>query len=340
MHRALSHLRYNTFVKAQELENRARNIINAVLTGRPVEDDRIEIKAIWIGEVNAARRLAAHANIARGEPILWLVGLDEKRRVVTGAEPVEMANWLPAVAKHFDGAAPTLLGHLNIHIEDQTITALYFRTDLGAPFVIKNPKGGYPEFEIPWRKGTRLRSAARADLLSLLVPITRTPHVRLLSVQLSLVVTQNNPVVSGNERGDRFDWKIDASFYITPKSSKAIVFPNLNCIAQFAVSDYSSGVYQLPVVFKPLGQSSTVTCATTETLFFGPGSVCLEAAGSVMEDFRRMSFQLPQGFADIEMIFMPANGVRLIYLVRRLRPVVDDSLIGKIFTGNRRNWVI
>ena len=41
----------------------------------------------------AARKIAGHANAARGEPILWIIGLDEDDHQVTGASDVELADW-------------------------------------------------------------------------------------------------------------------------------------------------------------------------------------------------------------------------------------------------------
>jgi len=325
-------------VNIHQLENWARHIIEGLLSGRPTEDDRVEIKATWIDPADAARRLGAHANVARGEPILWLVGLDERNRTVSGADPIEMANWLAGIGRHFDGEAPILFRHANIHTHGQTVIALYFRTDAGAPFVVKNPKGGYPEFEVPWRKGTRLRAATRADLLTILVPIANAPEIRLMNAQLELSVTQNNSGF-GRQEKDKFTWKIDSTIYVTPKSPEPLVFPHLSCEAWFNVSDYAGCPYNLPIIFKPVGQSATVTCATTEAIFQGPGSVRLEATGFVEGDFRAMAFQLPQGPAEILMILKPTNDIRPIHLRQRLSPIISDSWIGNILTRNQRKWV-
>ncbi len=50
---------------------------------------------------------------------------------------------------------------------------MYFDTAIEAPYVIKNSKGSYPEYIVPWREGTYLRATSRVNLLKLRVPIQR-----------------------------------------------------------------------------------------------------------------------------------------------------------------------
>lgn len=63
--------------------------------------------------------------------------------------------------------------HVNVRSGEETIVALYFETHQGAPFVVKNATGGYPQFVVPWREGARKRAANRYELLRILVPIRR-----------------------------------------------------------------------------------------------------------------------------------------------------------------------
>lgn len=160
-------------MRAQELELWARDIVEKVLSNQPVEDSRVELKSEWIEPEKAARRLGGHANAARGDSILWLIGIDEKNRMLATIDPVEFESWFKSVQSHFDGFAPRLLLDVNIRIEGSTVVSLYFDTVHEAPYVIKSSKGGYPDFIVPWREGTRLRAARRQDLLSILVPIRR-----------------------------------------------------------------------------------------------------------------------------------------------------------------------
>lgn len=160
-------------MNAQEIELWARDIVERVLSNKPVEDSRVELKAAWLEGEKAALRLAGHANAARGLPILWLIGVDENKKMLTSIDHLERESWYTSVQKHFDGFAPRLSCDVNLRITDSVVVALYFETDREAPYVIKSSKGGFPDFIVPWREGTRLRAARRDELLRILVPIRR-----------------------------------------------------------------------------------------------------------------------------------------------------------------------
>lgn len=157
----------------QEIEIWAREIVDDVLKNKPVEDSRVELKANWVDPEKAANRLAAHANTARGTNILWIVGIDQKTQALTDVNHTELGVWYESVQRWFDGFAPRLLFDVNVRIDSSTVVALYFDTQREAPYIIKSSKGGYPDFIVPWREGTRLRAARRDELLSILIPIRR-----------------------------------------------------------------------------------------------------------------------------------------------------------------------
>jgi len=54
-------------VRRQEFELWVRDTVARTARGEPVEDATTELKSEWIPAVQAARRLAGHANAARGE---------------------------------------------------------------------------------------------------------------------------------------------------------------------------------------------------------------------------------------------------------------------------------
>ena len=180
-------------MKPVELESWALSILQRLRSRQPTEDTRVECKASWVDVKNVARQLAGMANAANGEPILWLIGVDEKGATIPGAEHHELNNWYPQLVKQFDGVAPGLLVDLNIDIDEKTVVALLFETT-SAPFVIKVPNTD--RFEIPWREGTRTRSATRTELIRVLslmhargtvLPIkefvNETPRVQFLAIE-------------------------------------------------------------------------------------------------------------------------------------------------------------
>ena len=156
-------------MKNSQIERWALEIIDRVEARQPIEDSRVELKAKWPDEpTKAARRIAGHANAARGEHILWLIGVDEEKGVL-GADYLEMTEWVTGISKQFDGPVPRC-HDLNVSAGNrQTVVALLFETDC-APYVVVNPafgsvKGEAVQFEVPWREGTKTRSASRADLI-------------------------------------------------------------------------------------------------------------------------------------------------------------------------------
>ena len=103
-------------------------------------DSFLELKREWIPpNAKAARRIAGHANAARGENILWIIGVDEKEGVI-GVNASELASWYSAVESSFNELVPRMLP-LNIPVNGVIVVALLFETDR-APFVVKNPVHG------------------------------------------------------------------------------------------------------------------------------------------------------------------------------------------------------
>ena len=176
----------------QEVEVWTREIVEAVVANQRIEDSRVELKSSWPEPRKAADRLAAHANAARGTPILWLIGIDEKIHSLTNVNPVELANWYASVAAFFDGFAPRLLIDAKVRIGSDIVVALYFETEQGAPFVVEYTRGTYPQFVVPWREGTALRAATRADLLRILVPIRRLSGL-IDELEVNLAIAQATP---------------------------------------------------------------------------------------------------------------------------------------------------
>lgn len=150
-------------------------VVERVVAGRALEDDRVELKAAWPSDHRkAARRIAGHANQAGGDSILWLVGVDEGHRVVVEAEVVEMSEWWAKTTRWFDEVHPALT-HLSVPTPHGTVQALLFGT-ARAPYVVTTG-GDRSEREVPWREGTRVRSARRSELLRSVVEEAQVPTI-------------------------------------------------------------------------------------------------------------------------------------------------------------------
>ena len=208
-------------MRPAQIENWALEIINRVENSQPNEDSRVELKADWINPEKAARQIAGHANSARGEPVLWLVGVDQDHGVV-GVDYRDLSAWYASVMAQFDGIAPRMID-INVPCQGKTVVALLFETDR-APFVIRNPAFGSQAgvsiaFEVPWREGTSTRTANRSDLIRLLVPLLNLPEVETLGGELILSVH------------DRHHWHLKLELYITPQIGVPTVIPFHKCEA-------------------------------------------------------------------------------------------------------------
>lgn len=335
-------------MRAQEIELWARDVVEAVIRNQPVEDSRVELKANWIEPGKAAKQLAGHANASRGEPILWLIGVDERNATVSGVDPVEFEGWYKQVQRWFDGYAPDLVIHTNVRIEDHTVVALYFDTAQYAPYVVTNDKGGYPEFSVPWRDGTRIRAARRDELLRLLLPIVKQPHIRLATAELGLRVSAQ--AISQRKH----TWTFTGLVYITPADGSRVAIPYAQCAVWMLVKEYSNSPYRLtarfgpanPAVNKPqrrqtiklmgndvditppppLG-SFTIKCGDTELLADGPGSARLTAGGYVA----REDLPMPTGNISITIEITPSNTDRPIVLKATLKPVKSQFAVSPVY---------
>lgn len=183
---SLSHERRSRISEEQvrqiDLEAKVLSIIERVEKAQPIEDSLVECKAEWIDPVKAARRLAGHANAARGEPVLWLMGVNEKANTVEGVKAQDFADWWSQVVACFDGMPPGVYD-LNVPHGEKTVVALWLETDRG-PFVVKNPNGGAITREVPWREGTAVRTARREDLIMLLAPVSHLPSAEVLAFEI------------------------------------------------------------------------------------------------------------------------------------------------------------
>jgi hypothetical protein len=214
----------------------ALQAIDRIKTRQPNEDSRVECKRIWIAEYwEVARQLAGSANAARGDMVLWLIGVDEVDGLV-GVPHEELSNWYAQVRAQFaDGAAPTILQAVNVTDNGQTAVALLFETDR-APYVVKLPRGGRDTpgggkvtLEVPWREGNSTRTATHADLIRLLVSLQRRPDVEILDGKLTLYAT-------GQDK--HLYWSLLLNTYFIPQMPGRLTIPFHHCQAKLTIPGY------------------------------------------------------------------------------------------------------
>jgi hypothetical protein len=302
-----------------QLESWTLDILDRVASGSPVEDSRVELKREWPTAVEAARRIAGHANAAQGEPILWLIGVDEKAHSVVGASFNELANWYPAIESQFDDVAPSLQ-ELAVPYGGLTVVALLFETDR-APFVVKNPAGGHIDWEVPWREGTKTRSVRRVNLLRLLSGLTPLPDVELLEANLTVRPSDTKP--------DILRWKLEFTLYISPRASERVVIPFHRCKVEVRLVDAAASItlggfdltrvrkFQMPT-FQPIASErppGPASYVPSEAVIDHP-SRFIALATAHTERLRPLT-----GEAVASLLLLPAGAKTGVSIIARIHPI-------------------
>jgi hypothetical protein len=279
-------------MRPSEIEYWAHQVMDLVASGHAVEDGRVELKREWIEPEKAARQIAAHANAARGESILWLIGVDEKQGVI-GVAHAEFSAWFNAAAACFESLPPSC-ADLNVPRDGRAISALLFDTTR-APFVVKNPRhgkvaGDVIAFEVPWRVGRQTRSARREDLLRLLVPAVHVPAIEWLEAQLAIAehIPADAAAAQGSER--RFAWRLWACAYAEPVGDVRLVMPLHRCEARVRLAGQTeqrnftslrlSPVRRMNLLSQSIDlvtDSHTIAGTSSEVILSGPGMLEMDA---------------------------------------------------------------
>jgi len=326
-------------MRAHEIENWVLRIIEQVESGQPNEDYRVELKAEWLDAKKAARRVAGHANAAHGEPILWVIGVDEKKGAV-GVNNEELANWSAQVRAEFDGLAPQILRDLDVSVKGETVVALLFDTDR-APYVVKNPaynqpNGGPVQLEVPWREARSTRTASRSDLLRILSPIQKNPSFEILDAWLKVYPELGPPSAAGgrtySDESKNLTWKLNMEFYVVPRTDARVVIPFHHCTASFKIPELIPETQFESIVMEPLSslvnrggnvtrKIDSVTIENTEyqVLLNGPGKIVL--LGEVEIPKRQIDCQK----AEIRLSLLPVDSAHAISFCKILHEVPPNE---------------
>lgn len=325
-------------MRAHEIEHWVLRIIEQVKSGQPNEDYRVELKAEWPDAKKAARRIAGHANAAHGEPILWIIGVDEEKGVV-GVNNEELANWSAQVRTEFDGLAPQILRDLNVPVKGRTVVALLFDTDR-APYLVKNPAygqaaGGPVQLEVPWREGRSTRSASRSDLLRILSPIEKNPSFELLDAWLKVYPERadynpDGPLYSDDPKN--LTWKLNMEFYAAPRTDARVVIPFHHCTASFKIPERIPVTQFESIVMEPLSSlvqrggnvtekidSVTIENTKYELLLNGPGRIVLRGEVEIPKG------QINSKQAEVRVNLLPVDSEHAISFCETLHNVSPDE---------------
>ena len=163
-----------------EVEKLARAAILRAQRGNPSEGGTIELKSQWTHKNDfrqAARQIGGLANAAGGQPVIWVIGVDEKTGNVKGADYAELSSWYNQIKKCFDDVHPKMVNNLQFEMDGKTVVALCF--DSTEPPYVVNPGDKQVHREIPWRENNETRSAFRREMVSLFRPQVTLPTVEV-----------------------------------------------------------------------------------------------------------------------------------------------------------------
>jgi len=196
-------------------------IIEMVKNNRPVEDDYVEIKRHVHDPFKIAQRIGGHANAARGEEILWIIGLDEHTGEIYDTNLGELTVFIAAINKYFDDITPKI-NILNIVYEGKSVIALNIETNR-SPYVVKiQPEDKYlPEFYLPWRQGTGHRAAKREDMFKVFLEESFRPELEKMADGGYLNYTNNTKQSKVFIHGRLY-------YYVTPKNETFIPYHRSN----------------------------------------------------------------------------------------------------------------
>lgn len=182
----------------QQLEAMVLAAVDSLRSGAAVEDDRLELKREW-PSMEKARQLAGVANRARGQDVVYVIGMDESGRVHPTGD-TDPAKWWAEMAARFDQVPPDLVRHLVVYVgPGESVVALQFDTTR-APYLVQV---GTSEFlEVPIRQGTRTRSARRDEILRMLIPATSAPPAEIIEGSASIQWTAPSDEFS-DDRAER-----------------------------------------------------------------------------------------------------------------------------------------
>jgi hypothetical protein len=273
-----------------EIEEWTLRVVDRVLAGDQIEDDRVELKSDLIDKNKAARRIAGHLNAARGANVLWILGVDENAMTAPGLSvDADVTSWLQGVLNYFDQVPPDVQTVVVHNGNSPSVTSLLFSGD-HIPMVVRNAAhgnsgAGSVEREVPWREGNSTRSALRSDLIRLLVPVARAPAVELISasVEARKYATESPPESHVNKTG--FYLAIHVQFYLEVLGRQPFEIPEHRCVAWLESNEgvlvgetNQLSLYPAGIPFRYAGSSKPDVARTIEQ---GAKQLLVNASGLV-----------------------------------------------------------
>jgi hypothetical protein len=307
-----------------DLEARVITAIDQMREGRQVENDFIECKREWPSE-SKARQLAASLNRAAGDPVIYIIGIDEKTGVVLDVSDTDVLDWWNQILPRFDQTPPEMTRHMNVAVgpNGDSVTAVAISSDR-APYVVKTGVAN-PSLEVPMREGTGTRSARRDELLRLLIPTIKVPSAVVLDAGITAryyarVSPDGEQTGVGYSREEAVDISGSVRVFFEHSSSELVTLPAYGMRGRIRLGSETYELAVTPNGYVKEGQQPPplgVTSTYEWLLVTGPGAAninlsALEVPLDGREAIRRV------GTAEVELELDIIDAVRPLLLSVRL----------------------
>lgn len=204
-------------MRAIDLEAKVITAVERIRAAQLVEHDFMECKRSWPQD-DKARQLAGSLNRAGGDPVIYIIGIDDRSGEVFDISDTDVLDWWEQIKPKFDQTPPEMVRHMSVPVGEngEHVVAVAFASDRG-PYLVKTGRAN-SSLEVPMREGTGTRSARRDELLRILIPTVKVPSAVVLSARL------------------------DATFYPAQQTSgDRVDKPNLSCRGQVKLYFEHSG---------------------------------------------------------------------------------------------------
>lgn len=267
-------------------------------------DERAQV---WLGlppAAKAGRELAAQANAARGQALLWLL---REKPVRKGAQPAAgkstaftrpaLEAWVQEMRMTFEGVPPQIEVLELVGPQGEPAVAVHVETDR-APFVVyqRAPAGkkarAERHTEVLWQEADVVRPIRRAELVRLVTPLRDLPEFEILLGELSFYKNVNRNLDPRNA----YHWSLDATVYVAPKDEKRWILPmrRAGVVLECGSPAFTSEARQVNLSADRDGTAVTET--DSALLVHGVGQFYLFASGST-------SMEEPPLRAPMQLIF-------------------------------------
>lgn len=269
-------------MQSTELEMRVLASIQAITDHGLGEDDLVEFKRDWppADKDKFVRQLAGSLNRAGGEPVVLVIGIDEKTGTHFPWTGVDLSNWWPGVKKHFDHAVPEMVRDLTVQIPGgKTVHALAIASDQ-APYVLRTSNGSSTR-EIPIRESTGTRSATREELLRMLVPTLNVPTIDVLGVGVTFIEDYGDPNPDAGDDGGVFfsGW---ASIFVEHTFNRSsVMFPRHRISGELLAAGLST-----PIVSQSWAIPEQSSPLELQGVFERPDGFTVNGPGTMRVRFR------------------------------------------------------